>query len=366
MITRLLDTRLLHAATNNRHADNNDIRSVNLGPIALFSKYKLTTSSGKQLENIEHGRVQCLMYKLFTIYRQGCDDLSIGFDHSRDRRQPELTNNKKLKGKNHVRFILKDIFGFAQHQLKGTYGLGYILTLTRNKDSAVLNKDNAINNAKIKINSIHWYVPHYTPSVAQQAILIKENQNKTPTELQYPDRSTFMKAVNPQSLRIFELGTQKSINVPICNFAGFQQKDRQDSQNLNNDTFYRPAVTNSHVVISTNRYPDNSIFLNYDEDDYSQGYGKLTEAFKALTQDDILQSYLSEHDFRSNNDGDNSGYRLYAFDVRYQKNFKSAQPIEVEFKFSEYIPAGIYGYALVLTNRLVSIAADGQRMFDLV
>ena len=60
---------VLHAATNNRYADNNDNRLVNLGPIALFSKYKLTRSSGKQLENIEHGHIQCLMYKLFTTVR---------------------------------------------------------------------------------------------------------------------------------------------------------------------------------------------------------------------------------------------------------------------------------------------------------
>ena len=57
---------------------------------------------------------------------------------------------------------------------------------------------------------------------------------------------------------------------------------------------------------------------------------------------------------------------MHAFDIRYQKNFESAQPIKVEIKFSDKIPAGIYGYALVLTINLVSISSDGQRMFDLV
>ena len=37
------------AATSNRYADTDDIRLINLGPIALFSNYKLTTSSGKHL-----------------------------------------------------------------------------------------------------------------------------------------------------------------------------------------------------------------------------------------------------------------------------------------------------------------------------
>ena len=106
---------VLHAATNNRYADGKDIRLVNLGPIALFINYKLTTSSGKYLENIDHAHIVSLMYNLLTSSR-GSDDLSIGFDRDRNRRQRELTNNKTEKGKFHVRIYLKDVFGFAEYQ----------------------------------------------------------------------------------------------------------------------------------------------------------------------------------------------------------------------------------------------------------
>ena len=356
---------VLHAATNNRYADGNDFRLVNLGPIALFSNYKLTTSSGKHLANIDHAHIVSLMYKLVTSSK-GSDDLSIGFDRDRNRRQRELTNNKTQKGKFHVRIYLKDVFGFAEYQKKGTYGLGYKLTLTRNSDNAVLNKANATNNAKIKINAIEWYVPHYICSMQQQSILSKQIINKTPTQIQYPERSVFMKEVNTQNFWTFELGTQEGINIPTWIFVGFQQNDRQHDQNLNNDTFVRLPVISAQVVIGTERYPDSAILLNYEDDDYSQGYGQIKEAFKALTKDDILQPYITEDDIRSSNNGNNSGYNIYAFDIRYQKCFENAQPVKVEFKFSENIPAGIYGYALVLTNKLISISIDGQRMFDLV
>ena len=53
---------VLHAATNNRYADGDDIRSVNEGPIALFSNYKLQSSSGKHIEEINHAHIVCLMY----------------------------------------------------------------------------------------------------------------------------------------------------------------------------------------------------------------------------------------------------------------------------------------------------------------
>ena len=105
--------------------------------------------------------------------------------------------------------------------------------------------------------------------------------------------------------------------------------------------------------------------MNYDDDDYSQGYCQKKEAFRAVTKDDILQPYISEDDFRSSNDGDIIGYNIHSFNIRYQKNFENAQPIKLDFKFSEKFPPGIYGYGLVLTNRLVSISLDSQRMYDL-
>ena len=245
--------------------------------------------------------------------------------------------------------------------------MGYKLTLTRNTDNAVLNRGNAINNAKIKINAIEWYVPHYTPSMQQQSVLSKQIINKTPTQIQYPERSVFMKEVNTQNFWTFELGTQDGINIPTWVFVAFQQNDRQHDQNLNNDTFVRLPVISAQVdFFGTERYPDSAILLNYDDDDYSQGCGQIKEAFKALTRDDILQPYITEDDFRSSNEGNIIGYNIYAFEIRYQKSFENAQPVKVEFKFSENVVAGIYGYALVLTNKLIFISSDSQRMFDLV
>ena len=111
-------------------------------------------------------------------------------------------------------------------------------------------------------------------------------------------------------------------------------------------------------------YPDSAIFLNHDDDDYSQGYCQIKASFKALTKYDILLPNISEDDYRSSNAGNIIGYNIHAFDIRYQKKFENAHPVKVEFDFSENISAGIYGYALVSTNRLVSISSDGQRMFD--
>ena len=325
---------VLKAATSNRYADADDIRLINLGPIALFSNYKLSTSSGKHLENLDHAHIVSLMYKLLSSSRD-TDDLSIGFDRSRDKRKRELLNNKNQKGKFHLRIYLKDVFGFAEYQQTGTFGLSYRLTLTRKTrktDNAVLNKNDATNNAKIKINGIEWYVPHYIPSLEEYNKLQIQLKQKTPTNLYYPERSVFMKEVNTQNFWTFELGTQEGVNVPIWVFVAFQQHDRQHDQTLNNDTFYRMRVTSAQCIIGTEKYPDSATLLIYDDDDYCQGYGQIKEAFRALTKDNILQPYISEDDFRSDDKGNNIGCNIHVFDIRYQKDYQSGQSVKMNLK----------------------------------
>ena len=134
------------------------------------------------------------------------------------------------------------------------------------------------------------------------------------------------------------------MNVPIWIIIGFQQRDRQDSQNWNNDTFCRLPVVSAHCVIGTEKYPDAGILLNSVDDDYSQGYAQTKEAFRALTEDDLLQSYISEYDFRSSNVRViDVGYKIYVFDIRYQKLYTASQPIKVEFKFDGVVLNDING-----------------------
>ena len=205
---------VLHAATKNRFEDSKDIRLNNLGVIPLFSNYKLTTKSGKNLEEIGHAQIVSLMYKLLKSSKDS-DNLCIGFDHSRDRKKQELTNNKNNKGKYHLRVYLRDVFGFAEHKETATYGLSYKLTLTRFTDISVLNKHNAVNYAKIYFNTLHWYIPHYTPNLEEYNKLMNQIAKKAPAKLHYPERSVFMKEVNTQNFWTFELGTQEGINITI-------------------------------------------------------------------------------------------------------------------------------------------------------
>ena len=153
-------------------------------------------------------------------------------------------------------------------------GLGYKLTLTRNTDNAVLNTDNATHNAEIKIKAIEWYVPLYNPSLEEYKKLMNQIVMKTPTEPNYPEKTVFMKEFSTQNFWTFELGLKEGDNVPIWIYVVFQQSDRQNDHNINNDTFYRMPVTSCQCIIGTSKYPDSGTLLNYNDDDYSQGFGQ--------------------------------------------------------------------------------------------
>ena len=108
-----------------------------------------------------------------------------------------------------------------------------------------------------------------------------QNVDKKPTELRYVERSVFMKEVSTQALWSFEVGSQEVINVPIWIIVGFQQSDWQHDQNLNNDTLYRPPVISAQCFIGSKKYPDSAILLNYNDDDYSQGYAVIKKALSS-------------------------------------------------------------------------------------
>ena len=99
LLTIYLDLNIdvLHAANNDRYADGNAIGFVNPWPIAIFSNYKTTTSSGNHLEDTSHAHFVSLLDKLLTGARDA-DALSFGSDRNLGRRKRESTNNETQNG----------------------------------------------------------------------------------------------------------------------------------------------------------------------------------------------------------------------------------------------------------------------------
>ena len=105
-----------------RYVDNGQIALVNFGPSAFFSEAKLTTSSGKHLEEVDKLHIKSIMHTRLTSQQQ-TSELMYGFEESESTRRQKLTNNKTEQGTLFVAVRLIDLFGFADQE-KVTYGMG--------------------------------------------------------------------------------------------------------------------------------------------------------------------------------------------------------------------------------------------------
>ena len=230
-----------------RCADGDQKSLVNFGPVALFSEVKLTTSSGKHLEKVDNLHPISLMYKLLTSNQQ-TSQLMYGFEKSQATRRQELTNNKTEKGTFFVRIKLTDIFGFADQE-KIIYGLGYTLTLKRNTNNDPIIRDNGVDAAKTNIKDISWYIPHYTPSMENQQLVMDQILDKDPTEIFYTERTVFRKDGNTNNNWTFKLGNSGE-STPTFVIVGFQARNKIDSQTHDNARFDRLPVSNANCKIS--------------------------------------------------------------------------------------------------------------------
>ena len=100
--------------------------------------------------------------------------------------------------------------------------MGYTLNLKRNKNNDVIIRNNAVDAAKVVIKDIGWYIPHYTPSLENQQIVMDQLLNKDPTELYYTERIVYRKDVNTNNNWTFELGSSGE-STPTFVIVSFQK-----------------------------------------------------------------------------------------------------------------------------------------------
>ena len=255
--------------------------------------------------------------------------------------------------------------------------MGYTVTLQKSSDNHVLSHPAGANDAKhlalagrVIADDTSFYVPHHTPSISKEKLLLGHIVSKSSTELSYVKRSSDMKDVTTENNRTLELGVGDGIDIPVYVIVGFMQGDQFNQQHQNNDTFYRRSVVNAQCTIGSEKFPDAGIKCIYAIDKLSRAYGEIVSCFRHLAKDNILQPYITQKDFTtSNNYRDcHPGHNLYVSDIRHHQVYSSAQRIKVMFGFRPKVPeaTNLFGFALLLPIKRVSVSSDGQQLFDLL
>ena len=165
---------------------------------------------------------------------------------------------------------MKEVFGFAERQDICTYDLAYKTKLNRKSDNHVLGHTTGANDAanfalagRVIVEDISLYVLQYTRNKSNQNFLLGNFGCKTPKELSFIKRSSYMNVVTTENNRTFELGVGDGIDIPNCVMVGFMQRNHFNQQHQKKDTFYRPSVVNDQCIIGGEKFLDVGINCIY-------------------------------------------------------------------------------------------------------
>ena len=153
----------------------------------------------------------------------------------------------------------------------------------------------------VLIEDLSWYVPHYTPLIPNQKLMLGHIVSKAPAKLSYIKRSSYMKVVTTEKFWTFELGVGDGVDIPFYVIAGFMQRDHFNRQHQSNDTFCRPSIVNPQCIIGSEKNPDAGTNCNYAIDKDSQAYGEIVSCFRRLALDNISQPYITQKESITSN-----------------------------------------------------------------
>ena len=344
-------------------ANDANIRLLNYGMMAVFSSIKLETSGGRTIEYIDHCHPNLLIYKLLTSTD---DEYESGFVRNQGNRDSQLKVDHIAAQRCHMYIMIKmsDLFGFVNDLKKIIYGLGFKLILKRNSNDRALYRVNAnlsavANHDNIEIRDISWCVPSIDPSNEKRIIvLLKGLIKKNNVDFGYYEKKTFYKNVPNSTNFLFDLGMESGMERPLYIIVGFENNNVNE-QTHDASTFGIMNVTECYCKIGSEFYPEDRMNINYGTKIYNEAFKEIVSFNKDYNVLPLnIKPYINHRTFKSS-------YRIYVLDTRYQSDHIGPQPIQLNFKFSAAV-ADVICHALVLTRKVISVNADGNKMFDLV
>ena len=388
-----IEGQLLISANDTHYINDDKIALINNGIMYLFSdvRYHLASHEIEVLQNPGHATTMLglLKYPDDFTKSQGLnqawtpdteDGTPVTENKGFENRQKYIINSVNggtNKGMFNFKIPLKHFLGFCEDYKKILYGMQQRLTLTRTNDNnAILKGQNAAGNAvvddgKVKINKIKWYMPHVIPSDAYRLQINKIIERKEKIPVGYRMLQCDNIPVVGTGAFTWRLGVKSSPDIPRFIIVGFQT-DKNDNQERNPAIFDHCNVRNIYVTLNAKRYPD----IDYENDflvnKFSRIYGDAsTFRKKFYNMDEMLSnSGINPPNYKNL-------FPLFVFDVTKQseKLKTSVSDIHIKASFNRNPgvgggtanpPANTMAYAVIISDRLFHFVSDGSKITNIV
>ena len=291
--------------------------------------------------------------------RKNNDNYNDGFDI----RQKYILKSPVDNGKFSFKIPLKHFLGFCEDYKKVIYGMQQRLTLTRTGDNNAIFKGAAVDEGRVNIEKIRWFMPHVIPSDAYRLQLDKIIERKEKIPVGYRMLQCDNIPVPPGAPFTWRLGVKSSPDIPRFIIVGFQT-NKNDNQETNPAIFDNCSVRNIYVTLNAKRYPDTDYENDFRNNNYSRIYGDAsTFRKKFYNMDELISNPGIEPESYKNI------FPLFVFDVTKQseKLKTSVSDIHIKASFNNNNPpANTIAYAVIISDRLFHFVSDGSKITNIV
>ena len=361
----------LTKADGSAYANGAVVSITNNGLMHLFSniKYQL---SGQEIESIYYPGQATTMLGLLKYpddfqKSQGLNQLWFKDTDT----AAHLTNNSGFgvrhgyiikkpdpKGTFSFRIPLKHIFGFAEDYDKIVYGFRHVLTLVRKSEDDAIFRLTAAGAGKITLSKVSWYVPHVLPADGPKLRLYEMIEKKVSVPVGFRMRQCESISVPQTTNFTWRLTVKSSPEKPRYIIVALQT-DKDGDQEKNPSAFDHANVKNMYVMLNSARYPVVDYDLSFTKQQFSRAYGDAASFRSKFYRMDELVSNpnITPSDYKDL-------FPLFVFDVSKQseKLKNSVTDIQVKARFTENVPANTEAFALVISDRVLTFASDGNKM----
>ena len=367
------------------------ISLINNGMMYLFSdvRYHLASHEIEVLQNPGYATTMLGMLKYPDDFNksQGLNQLwvpdtpvadnnianmeNLGFK----KRENHIINDSNPRGTFSFKIPLKHFLGFCEDYKKILYGMQQKLTLTRSgniQDSIF--RVNAVDEGRVLIDKISWFMPHVIPSDAYRLQLDKviEKKEKIPVGYRMLQCDSTQVPTDRKEFT-WRLGVKSSPDIPRFIIIGFQS-DKNNRQTRNPAIFDNLFVRNIYVTLNAKRYPDTDYENNFTTNQYSRIYGDASL---------FRKKFFNMDELVSNPGIDPKNYKhiypLYLFDVSKQSEKLKTSVSDIHIKaFFNPAPAPVgaappanpgantMAYAVIISDRLFHFVSDGSKITNTV
>lgn len=251
------------------------------------------------------------------------------------------------------------IFGFSEYN-KYIYNSKLSLRISRGPDTLPIHKANAVaQEGKIKLSNIVWRVPEIKMSPKALTNAISKINSGNSINVSYTRRTCFRKELNAGvTTDAWRLSVQSGVEKPRWIIVGFQT-NRHNNQEQNPAIFDNVNLCEASVKLNSERYPKFPTKINFGRNDISRWYDSLDKFKREYYGYNSLigGSQITPLSFKNM-------YPFIVFDVRRQSEQLKSGVVDMtlNFEFAEGIPANTHVYAIVLSDSLYEMSADGNRM----